>query len=64
MGNVMRPADEKRFDGVFVHLDAVARYARRRGARDPEPAGDLGLRQVVDEPQLDQLPLAIVPPLR
>ena len=32
----MRAAAEERFDGVFSHLDAVARYARRRGARDPD----------------------------
>ena len=28
--------DEERFRRAFVHLDAVAAYARRRGAPDPE----------------------------
>jgi RNA polymerase sigma-70 factor (ECF subfamily) len=36
MGTMMRATAEVRFDGVFAHLDAVARYARRRGARDPD----------------------------
>src|SRR5882757_6090785 len=36
MGNLMGAAAEDRFDEVFCHLDAVARYARRRGARDPD----------------------------
>jgi RNA polymerase sigma-70 factor, ECF subfamily len=30
------PDDVARFDRVFGHLDAVARYARRRGSRQPE----------------------------
>jgi RNA polymerase sigma-70 factor (ECF subfamily) len=36
MGNPMKAAAAERFDGVFCHLDAIARYARRRGARDPD----------------------------
>lgn len=33
MANRNRAED---FNAVFAHLDAVARYARRRGARDPD----------------------------
>jgi RNA polymerase sigma-70 factor (ECF subfamily) len=60
MGNVMRAADEKRFDGVFVHLDAVARYARRRGARDPDNVAAecmaIAWRRLDDLPADDPLP--------
>jgi RNA polymerase sigma-70 factor (ECF subfamily) len=60
MGTVMRPADERRFDGVFVHLDAVARYARRRGARDPDNVAaecmTIAWRRLDDVPADDPLP--------
>jgi RNA polymerase sigma-70 factor (ECF subfamily) len=60
MGNVMRPTDEDRFDGVFVHLDAIARYARRRGARDPDDVAaecmTIAWRRLDDLPADDPLP--------
>jgi RNA polymerase sigma-70 factor (ECF subfamily) len=60
MGHWSRATDEKRFDGVFVHLDAVARYARRRGARDPDDvAGEcmaIAWRRLEDVPADDPLP--------
>jgi RNA polymerase sigma-70 factor (ECF subfamily) len=60
MGNLMRPTDERRFDGVFVHLDAVARYARRRGARDPDDVAaecmTIAWRRLDDIPADDALP--------
>ena len=56
----MRPADEDRFDEVFVHLDAIARYARRRGARDPEDVAaecmTIAWRRLDDVPGDDPLP--------
>lgn len=60
MGNAMRPADENRFDEVFVHLDAIARYARRRGARDPDDVAaecmTIAWRRLDDVPADDPLP--------
>ncbi len=60
MGTVMRATDERRFDGVFVHLDAVARYARRRGARDPDDVAaecmTIAWRRLDDVPADDPLP--------
>jgi RNA polymerase sigma-70 factor (ECF subfamily) len=60
MGNLMRATDERRFDGVFVHLDAVARYARRRGARDPDDVAaecmTIAWRRLDDVPADDALP--------
>jgi len=64
MGNVMRPTDEDRFDGVFVHLDAIARYARRRGARDPDDVAaecmTIAWRRLDDLPADDPLPWLLV----
>jgi RNA polymerase sigma-70 factor, ECF subfamily len=60
MGHVMRPTDEDRFDVVFAHLDAVVRYARRRGARDPEDVAaecmTIAWRRLDDLPARDPLP--------
>jgi RNA polymerase sigma-70 factor (ECF subfamily) len=60
MGNLMRAAAEERFDGVFSHLDAVARYARRRGARDPDNVAaecmTIAWRRLDDIPADDPLP--------
>jgi RNA polymerase sigma-70 factor (ECF subfamily) len=60
MGNLMRAAAEDRFDGVFCHLDAVARYARRRGARDPDDVAaecmTIAWRRLDDVPADDPLP--------
>jgi RNA polymerase sigma-70 factor, ECF subfamily len=60
MGNVMRRTDEDRFDGVFVHLEAIARYARRRGARDPDDVAaecmTIAWRRLDDLPSDDPLP--------
>jgi RNA polymerase sigma-70 factor, ECF subfamily len=60
MGDLMRAAAEDRFDGVFSHLDAVARYARRRGARDPEDVAaecmTIAWRRLDDVPADDSLP--------
>jgi RNA polymerase sigma-70 factor (ECF subfamily) len=60
MGHVMRPTDEDRFDGVFAHLDAVARYARRRGAREPDDVAaecmTIAWRRLDDIPLEDPLP--------
>jgi RNA polymerase sigma-70 factor (ECF subfamily) len=60
MGNAMRPADEDRFDEVFAHLDAIARYARRRGARDPDDVAaecmTIAWRRLDDVPADDPLP--------
>ena len=60
MGNPMRAAAEVRFDGVFCHLDAVARYARRRGARDPEDVAaecmSIAWRRLDDIPVDEPLP--------
>src|ERR1700709_1391990 len=60
MGRVMRPTDETRFDGVFAHLDAVPRYARRRGARDPDDVAaecmTIAWRRLDDIPADDALP--------
>jgi RNA polymerase sigma-70 factor (ECF subfamily) len=56
----MRPTAEDRFDGVFVHLDAIARYARRRGARDPDDVAaecmTIAWRRLDDVPSDDPLP--------
>ena len=58
--NVMRPTDEERFDDVFAHLDAIARYARRRGARDPDDVAaecmTIAWRRLDDVPAHDPLP--------
>jgi RNA polymerase sigma-70 factor, ECF subfamily len=58
MGNLMRATAE--FDGVFSHLDAVARYARRRGARDPDNVAaecmTIAWRRLDDIPADDPLP--------
>jgi RNA polymerase sigma-70 factor (ECF subfamily) len=60
MGNLERATDERRFEGVFVHLDAVARYARRRGARDPDDVAaecmTIAWRRLDDIPADDALP--------
>ena len=60
MGKLMRAAAEERFDGVFCHLDAVARYARRRGARDPDDVAaecmTIAWRRLDDVPVEDPLP--------
>jgi RNA polymerase sigma-70 factor (ECF subfamily) len=60
MGHVKRPTDEIRFDGVFAHLDAVARYARRRGAREPDDVAaecmTIAWRRLDDVPADDPLP--------
>jgi RNA polymerase sigma-70 factor (ECF subfamily) len=60
MGNWRRATDEERFDAVFVHLDAVARYARRRGARDPDDVAaecmTIAWRRLEDVPADDPLP--------
>jgi RNA polymerase sigma-70 factor, ECF subfamily len=56
----MRRTDEERFDGVFAHLDAIARYARRRGARDPDDVAaecmTIAWRRLDDVPPDDPLP--------
>jgi hypothetical protein len=56
----MRAPAEDRFDGVLCNLDAVARYARRRGARDPDDvAGEcmtIAWRRLDDIPAGDALP--------
>lgn len=56
----MRAAAEERFDRVFCHLDAVARYARRRGARDPDDVAaecvTIAWRRLDDIPAGDPLP--------
>jgi RNA polymerase sigma-70 factor, ECF subfamily len=58
--DVMRATAEDRFDGVFSHLDAVARYARRRGARDPDNVAaecmTIAWRRLEDIPADDPLP--------
>jgi RNA polymerase sigma-70 factor, ECF subfamily len=55
-----RPTDADRFEAVFAHLDAVARYARRRGAHDPaDVAADcmaIAWRRLDDIPPGDALP--------
>ena len=60
MGNLTRPTAEHRFDEVFRHLDAVARYARRRGARDPDDVAaecmTIAWRRLDDVPADDPLP--------
>jgi RNA polymerase sigma-70 factor (ECF subfamily) len=57
MGNPMRAAN---FDAVFSHLDAIARYARRRGARDPDDVAaecmSIAWRRLDDVPADDPLP--------
>jgi RNA polymerase sigma-70 factor (ECF subfamily) len=48
------------FDAVFCHLDAIARYARRRGARDPDDVAAecmaIAWRRLDDIPADDPLP--------
>jgi RNA polymerase sigma-70 factor, ECF subfamily len=60
MSDVTRTAAEDRFDGVFCHLDAVARYARRRGGRDPDNIAAecmaIAWRRLDDVPADDALP--------
>jgi RNA polymerase sigma-70 factor (ECF subfamily) len=60
MGNMIRSTDEDRFDSVFVHLDAIGRYARRRGARDPDNVAaecmTIAWRRLDDVPSDDPLP--------
>lgn len=59
MGMMRSPAED-RFDGVFSHLDAVARYARRRGARDPDNVAaecmTIAWRRLDEIPADDSLP--------
>jgi RNA polymerase sigma-70 factor (ECF subfamily) len=56
----MTPQSEARFRAVFVHLGAVAAYARRRGSRDPEAiAGEtmaIAWRRLADVPTDDPRP--------
>jgi RNA polymerase sigma-70 factor (ECF subfamily) len=55
-----RGLDEARFDCVFAHLDAVARYARRRGSQQPEDVAAecmaIAWRRLDDVPADDPLP--------
>src|SRR5581483_5157799 len=55
-----RPAAEERFREVFLHLEAVKAYARRRGSRDPEAlaaeALTIAWRRLADVPADDPLP--------
>jgi len=60
MSDVTRLPDDERFDAVFSHLDAVSRYARRRGARDPDDVAaecmTIAWRRLDDVPPDDALP--------
>ena len=55
MTRSIESAEGDRFEAVFAHLDAVARYARRRGARDP---GNIAAEcMAVAWRRLDEVPL-------
>ena len=60
MDQAGRPTRDARFDRVFANLDAVARYAARRGARDPADVAAecmaIAWRRLDDIPQGDALP--------
>jgi RNA polymerase sigma-70 factor (ECF subfamily) len=59
-----RSAVEDRFAEVFAHLDFIAAYARRRGARDPDgiaaEAMAIAWRRLADVPSADARPWLIV----
>lgn len=59
-----RDAVEARFAGIFAHLDFIAAYARRRGARDPDgiaaEAMAIAWRRLADVPAADARPWLIV----
>ncbi len=59
-----RGAVEARFAEIFEHLDFIARYARRRGARDPDgiaaEAMAIAWRRLADVPAADPRPWLIV----
>jgi DNA-directed RNA polymerase specialized sigma24 family protein len=60
MSGEPRSGDDARFDRVFAHLDAVARYARRRGSRQAEDVAaecmTIAWRRLDDVPADDPLP--------
>jgi RNA polymerase sigma-70 factor (ECF subfamily) len=57
-------AVEARFAAIFAHLDFIATYARRRGARDPDgiaaEAMAIAWRRLADVPTADARPWLIV----
>jgi RNA polymerase sigma-70 factor, ECF subfamily len=59
-----RNVAEGRFVEVFAHLDFIATYARRRGARDPDgiaaEAMAIAWRRLADVPTADARPWLIV----
>jgi RNA polymerase sigma-70 factor, ECF subfamily len=59
-----RQAAEARFAEIFAHLDFIAGYARRRGARDPDgiaaEAMAIAWRRLADVPAADARPWLIV----
>jgi DNA-directed RNA polymerase specialized sigma24 family protein len=59
-----RDAVEARFAEIFLHLDFISTYARRRGARDPDAiAGEvmaIAWRRLADVPAADARPWLIV----
>jgi DNA-directed RNA polymerase specialized sigma24 family protein len=59
-----RNAVEARFAEIFAHLDFISRYARRRGARDPDgiaaEAMAIAWRRLADVPTADARPWLIV----
>jgi RNA polymerase sigma-70 factor, ECF subfamily len=60
MSGEPRSGDDARFDRVFAHLDAVARYAGRRGLRQAEDVAaecmTIAWRRLDDVPADDPLP--------
>ena len=59
-----RNAVEHRFAEIFAHLEFISRYARRRGARDPDgiaaEAMAIAWRRLADVPTADARPWLIV----